>query len=55
VAPILAQVDGDAVGARRNCGLRRPQRIGVTAAARVPERRHVIDIHAKADRSDFSH
>jgi len=48
VAPILAQVGGDAVGARFGRGEGGADRIGMRAAARVPDRRDMVDIDAQA-------
>ncbi len=48
VTPVLAQVGGDPVGADRGRGLRRPQRIGMLAAARIPDGRDMVDVDAKA-------
>jgi hypothetical protein len=48
MAPVFAQVGGDAVGAG---GLRQDggaHRIGIVAAARLTHGRHMIDIHAEA-------
>src|SRR5271168_112314 len=47
--PVLAQMQGDAVGAgllREQCCI---QRIGVAGAPRLAQRRHVIDIYAQSD------
>ena len=48
MAPVLAQVGGDAVGAGIGDELRRAHRIGMVAAARVPDRRDVVDVDAEA-------
>jgi hypothetical protein len=55
VPPVLAQMNRDAVGSGRDRRLRRAQRIRVQSAARIPQRRHMIDIHAEPDRAQFSH
>src|SRR4029077_18479660 len=47
VPTVLAQMGGDAVGARGLGKARGTQRIGQLAAARVAHRRHVIDVHSK--------
>ena len=44
VAPILAQVDGDAVGAAQLGQHGRADRVGLVGAARLPHRGHVIDV-----------
>ncbi len=46
VAPVLAQVHGDAVGARLLCDQRRRDRIGIARAARLAQCRYVIDVDA---------
>ena len=46
VPPVLAQMDRDAVGTRGDCCLRRIQRIGMRAAARVADGGDVVDVHA---------
>ena len=48
VAPILAQMGGDPVGAGLGRDVRRAQRIGIAPAARVAEGRDVVDVDAKA-------
>ena len=48
VAAILAQVRGDAVGAGLHGEVRSAQRIGMPAAARVADGRHVVDVDAEA-------
>jgi hypothetical protein len=48
VAPILAQMGGDAVGAGRRRGQRGADRIGMQASPRVPDRRDMVDIDAEA-------
>jgi hypothetical protein len=55
MAAVFAQMHGDPVRTRRNRGLRGTRGIGMPPAARVPERRDVIDIHAKPDRAQLSH
>ena len=50
VAPVLAQMRGDVVGAGLDGELRRAQRIGIAPAPRIPQRRDVIDVDAEADR-----
>ena len=49
VAPVLAQVGGDAVGAGRGGGMGRAHRVGMIAAARVPDGRDMVDIDAEAE------
>ena len=49
VAPVLAQMGGDAVGAGRGGGEGGADRIGMSAAARVPDRRDMVDIDAEAE------
>jgi hypothetical protein len=51
VSPVLAQVDGDAVGTAEVCLNRRPDRIGLVGAARLADRRHMVNIDAKFDHS----
>ena len=48
VAPVFAQVRGDAVGAGFGGHDRGADRIGMIAAARVPDGRDVVDIDAEA-------
>ena len=48
VAPVLAQMGGDAVGARPGRGEGGADRIGMRAAARVPDGRDMVDIDAEA-------
>ena len=48
VAAVLAQVGGDAVGARLDGEVRGAQRIGMAAAARVADGGDVVDVDAKA-------
>ncbi len=48
VAPVFAKVSGNPVGAglgRHDC---RAHWIGILAAARIPDRRHMVDIDAEA-------
>ena len=47
VPAILAQVDGDAVGARELAQRSRPHRVGVARAACLPQRRDVVDVHVE--------
>ena len=49
VAPILAEMGGDAVGAGRGGGEGGADRIGMIAAARVPDRRDMVDIDPQAE------
>ena len=49
VPAILAQVDGDAVGAAQVRLHRRPHGIGFVRAARLPQRRDVVDVDAELD------
>ena len=49
VAPILAQMRRDAVGAGLDRGERAAHGIGPRAAARIPQGRDMIDIDAEAD------
>ena len=49
VAPVLAQMGGDAVGAGFGGDDRRAHRVGVRAAARVPDGRDMVDIDAEAE------
>jgi hypothetical protein len=51
VAPILAQVHGDAVGPAQVGLHRRPHRIGLEGTAGLPQRGHVVDIDAQFDHS----
>ena len=50
VAAVLAQVDGDALGAGRLGGERYLHRIRVVDPARLPERGDVVDVHAEPHR-----
>ena len=47
VPAVLAQVRGDAVAADAGDDLGRAHRIGMVAAARVADRRDVIDVDAR--------
>ena len=49
VAAVLAQMGGDAVGAGLGRGERGAHRIGMVAAARVPDRRDMVDIDPEAE------
>ena len=49
VPPVFAEVGGDAVGAGLCSHDRRSNRIGMVAAARVPDGRDVVDIDAEAE------
>ncbi len=51
MAPILAQMRGDAVCARLGGEQRRAHRIGIARATRVAHRRDVIDVDAEAQRA----
>ena len=44
--PVFAQMRGDAVCAARRHHFRRPHRIRMLPAARIADRRHMVDIHA---------
>ena len=48
VAAVLAQMRRDAIGAGGDGDLGGAQRIGMIAAAGVPQRGDVIDVHAEA-------
>ena len=52
VPPVLAQMGGDAVGAGLGGGEGGAHRIGMRAAARVPDGRDMVDIDAEAEASD---
>ena len=54
VAAILAQMRGDAIGARLCRDQAGADRIGIAGAARVPDRRDVIDVDAKAQRGSHA-
>ena len=49
VAAVLAQVDGDAVGARQLAQRRRRDRIGIARPALLAQRRDVVDVDVEAD------
>ena len=49
VPPVLAQVRGDPVGAGLGGDDRGAHRVGMIAAARVPDRRDMVDIDAEAE------
>ena len=49
VPPILAQVHGDPVGAAQMRLDRRPHGIRLVRAACLPQRGHVVDVHAEFD------
>ena len=51
MAPILAQVSGDSVAAASRDDLCGAHRIGMIAAARITDRRDVIDVDPKAQRT----
>jgi len=46
VAPVLPQMDGDAVGAAEMRLDRGPHRVGFVGAARLPQCRDMVDVHA---------
>ena len=48
MTPVLAQMRGNAVRSRLDGEFGRAQRIGMAAAARIPDGRHMVDIHAEA-------
>lgn len=48
MAPVLAQVDGDAVGAGLLGDQGRLHRIGIRRTSRLTQGRHVIDVHAQS-------
>ena len=48
MAPVFAQVRGDAVGACVGGDYRGADRVGMVAAPRVPDGRDVVDIDAEA-------
>ncbi len=54
VAPVLAQVHGDAVGAAQVRLDRRPDRVGLVSAARLAHRGDVVDVDAELDHRSFS-
>jgi hypothetical protein len=49
VAAVLAQVHGDAVRAAEVRLDGRPHRVGLVGAARLADRRHVVDVDAQFD------
>ena len=49
VAAVLAQMGGDAVGAGLAAATGGADRIGMSAAARVPDRRDMVDVDAEAE------
>ena len=55
VAAVLAQMRGDAVGARRDRNQRRAHRIGIAACPCVTKGGDVIDIDSKTQRRSFRH
>jgi hypothetical protein len=55
VPAILAQMRGDAVGARLDRDQRRTHRIGMAPAARVADGRDVVNIDAEAEVSGRWH
>ena len=48
VAPVLAQMRSDSIGSRRRGAFRCTYRVGMVPAARVPDRRDMVDIDAQA-------
>ena len=54
VAPVFAQVAGDAVGAAKVSFHRRPHRVRLIGAPRLPHGRDVVDVDAKLDHSSFN-
>ena len=54
VAPVLAQVHGDAVGAAEVRLDRRPHRIGLVGAPRLAHRGDVVDVDAELDHRSLS-
>jgi len=48
VPAILAKVSGDPIGASVGCDMSCSNGVGMIAAARVPDRRDVVDIDAEA-------
>ncbi len=48
MAPVLAQMRGDPVAADRGDDLRRAHRVGMLAAARIADRRDMVDVDAEA-------
>src|SRR5712672_1772689 len=53
MAAVLAQMRGDAVGARRDRNQRRAHRIGIAARPCITKGGDVIDIDSKTQRSSF--
>ena len=51
VPPVLAQVGGDPVGARGRRSMGGADRVGMRAAARVPDGRDMVDVDAEAEAS----
>ena len=49
VPPVLAQMGSNPVGAGPRRLVRRPDRVGMRPAARVPDRRDMVDIDAEAE------
>jgi hypothetical protein len=47
VAPVLAQVHGNAVGAAQVRLDRGPERVRLVRPARLSQRRHVVDVYAQ--------
>src|SRR5262249_46737490 len=52
---VLAQVGRDAVGAGRNRHMGGLDRIGMNPAARIAQRRHVVDVDAEPDMRNAGH
>src|SRR5437667_10218126 len=48
VTAVLTQVAGDAVGAGALGGFGRPHRVGLVGAARLAQRRHVVNVDVEA-------
>ena len=48
MAPVLAQVSGDAVGAGGDGEKRGADRVGQGTAAGIPHRRDMVDVHTQA-------
>jgi hypothetical protein len=55
VTPVLAQMRGDAIGARGDCEQSRSYRVGCQPCPRIAERGDVIDIDPKAERRNGHH
>src|SRR5690242_21439407 len=49
VSAILAEVSGNTVRTCLSCNMRRSNRIRMIAAARIPDRRDMVDIDAEAE------